>query len=80
MKSKTVQYKHMKTELKKESKKAAVVMLNGRLNLTTTDMIAVELKYVKKLLESHYGRSVHYVSHKIRKDKDNPDYKDITET
>lgn len=70
----------MKLELENKKCKSAIVMLNGRLNLTTTDMIAVELDYIKRLLEKNFSRTVDYVSHKTKKDKDNPSYKDITET
>lgn len=70
----------MKIKLQNKKLKSAVVMLNGRLNLTTTDVMAVELKYIKRLLESNYSRTVDYVSHKTSKDIDNPSYKDISET
>lgn len=70
----------MKLELQDRRCKSAIVMLNGRLNLTTTDMIAVELEHIKKLLEKNYSRTVDYVSHKTKKDKDNPSYKDIEDT
>ena len=44
----------MKLELENKKCKSAIVMLNGRLNLTTTDMIAVELDYIKRMLEKNF--------------------------
>lgn len=70
----------MKLILQKKRCKAAVVMLNGRLNFHTTEVTPVELLNVKRLLEETYLRKVEFVSHKTRKDRDNPDYKDISET
>lgn len=73
----------MKTDLKKENLKAAVVMLNGRLNFHTTEVTPMELTYLKQMLVEKYGRTVHFVSKETRKELrecHREDYRQVEDT